>query len=399
MIPFRSSALPVALVTAAAASGCGGGADAPQERRLPPGTPERLEAEPILSVGSAPGDTLQELYRVVTPFLDPGGRLVVPLANTIRVFGPDGTFLESLGRPGQGPGEFQLVSAAWSRGDTLEAFDGDQRRITRFRPDGSVDVVTLNRTIPVQGAVPGTVPDGWILDRVARTEEERSAASRASHRDDIVVHHVALDGSHLGEVTRTLGIARYQAPHWSGPEPLGPRAILRLHDGRLYVGETLTPRIRVLDPSGAPRRELSWDPGASPDIEATVRRVIDTAVARAPRGQEEATRTRYEAAPMPERLSVWWDFLVDAEGFVWIRPWEPLRHAVALGGLGQTSYLLGASGQGGRWTILSPEGERVGEIALPADLNPVWIGEDALVGLRRDPLGVESVHVYRLVRH
>lgn len=61
--------------------------------------------------------------------------------------------------------------------------------------------------------------------------------------------------------------------------------------------------------------------------------------------------------------------------------------------------MLGGNGQGGRWIVVSPEEGAVGEIELPAALNPVQITSDAVVSVERDALGVESVHVYRLVRH
>lgn len=381
-------------------SACAREDGSPPARQMPAGAPAAIEADPFLSIGAETGDTLRELYRVITPFLDTGGRLVIPLAgaHTVRIFGADRSFVASLGRAGEGPGEFQSIDAAWSRGDTIEVFDSRLRRITRFLPDGQIDVVTLDRSVPVQGAVPGAIPGGWILNRVARREEPKSVAAQVSGRDDIVIHQFARDGSHLGEIARTEGIARYDVPGWSGPEPLSPRAVMRIHGGFVYIGETLTTMLRVLEPNGSVRMEAGWESEEPESIVAAVRSVIDAAVAQAPTDRADETRHRLEAAAVPERLSAWWDFVVDSEGFIWIRPFDPLLHAVALGGLGPGSYLLSGNGYGGRWLIVSPSGGRVGEIELPAKLSPVQITNDALVGIRRDSLGVESVEVYRLAR-
>jgi hypothetical protein len=288
MVSFRSSII-VIVVAGAVYSGCAGEGRPPADQQFPPGTPASIEATPILSVGTVAGDTLQELYRVVTPFLDAGGRLVVPLASasTIRVFGPDGAFLTALGRSGEGPGEFVSLGAVWPRGDTIEAFDTELRRMTRFLPDGAVDVVNLDRTVAVQGVVPGAVPGGWILSRIAGRDEPKSPAAQASGRDDIVIHHFARDGSHVGEIARTLGIARYAVPGSSGLEPLSPRAVLYVNGGLLYVGETLTPQWRVLEPDGTMRMEVSWEPAASGPVAGAVGSVIDSAVARAPADQAE----------------------------------------------------------------------------------------------------------------
>jgi len=47
--------------------------------------------------------------------------------------------------------------------------------------------------------------------------------------------------------------------------------------------------------------------------------------------------------------------------------------------------------------VFGPDGRWLGDVAAPA-LQALEIGEDHLVGLHRDPLGVESVRVHRLVR-
>ena len=48
--------------------------------------------------------------------------------------------------------------------------------------------------------------------------------------------------------------------------------------------------------------------------------------------------------------------------------------------------------------IFSPEGVQVGSIELPSELEPHHITSDAVVGIARVELGVESVRVYALTR-
>ena len=89
---------------------------------------------------------MEEFDRVTTPFLRPNGTVAVPTrgAQSIRLFSPDGNFVESHGGPGDGPGEFISLGGAWARGDTIEAYDGRLRRITRFIPGGELKVVVLS---------------------------------------------------------------------------------------------------------------------------------------------------------------------------------------------------------------------------------------------------------------
>lgn len=361
--------------------------------------PVSISPDPLLLVGTAAGDPDQEFHQVITPFLLSGRRLVVPVAGerAIRVFGPEGTLVSSHGRPGEGPGEFQDLSSAWARGDTIEAFDGQLQRLTRFLPDGSVQVVTPEFTGSAGLAVPVPLHEGWAFVGIG------SAGS--GERDELVVHRYAGDGSHLGEVTRTRGISRVSYPAGgSGPDPLSPRGVVAVRNGRMYVAETLTPEIQIFDGSGRPEAPVIWDPEPVASPAEALRILRDSAAARRAAGDASGMAEILLGAaletPAPDRISVFWSFLVDEEGFVWVRPYDPASHAAALGGLGQGAYTLGASGSGpgGRWRVFSPEGVEVRSIAVPEGLELWQVQADAVVGVHRDPLGVESVRVHALER-
>ena len=77
---------------------------------------------------------------------------------------------------------------------------------------------------------------------------------------------------------------------------------------------------------------------------------------------------------------------------------------LGLGGLGGDLAVLGGRlggycGPGGNWLVISPEGAEVGWLEMPEGLEPVQITSDAVVGIYRDELGVESVRVHSLSRH
>lgn len=347
-----------------------------------------IEPEPRLSVGVLVGDTLQEFHRVVTPFLMADGRLVVPLAgaSTIRVFDATGAFVTNLGRAGEGPGEFRYLTFAWPRGDTIEAFDFMLQRITRFLPDGKVETVTLDTELPDLSAVAGPMGEGWVVGGVA--------SGGYGQRDVLAFHRFGRDGADLGEIARVQGFERYASPGLGGgPTPLSPNAVRRVSGERLYVGETLTPVLRVVGADGGTVTvTLPLAPAAAP-VADVLRAVIDTALARAPAEQVANVRRRLETAPMAEQLSLYWALIVDDDGLLWIRPYEPIRHAAALGGLSQSG-----GGPGGEWIVYSADGVALGTARMPADLEPAMITRDAIVGIARDELGVESVRVHTLHR-
>lgn len=357
--------------------------------RLPEGAPIGIEQRPRVSVGVSAGDSLHELYRAVTPFLLPDGHLVVPLAgmDEIRVFDRDGRFLKRLGRSGEGPGEFSSLSAAWSRGDTIEAFDSRLRRVTRFGPDSSVQIVPLERDgWSDLSAGGGPVQGGWVFGGVA--------SAGYGQRDSVVFRYFDNEGRHQGEVAWVPGMARYVAAGFGGPEPLSPRPLFATDGRSAYIAETETPSIRIHQPPGTFLREISWDPERSQSPREARRLVMDSVIARSAPEQVGAIREWLEAAPAREHLSVFWDFVVDAEGFIWIQPYEPSVHAFALG-----ATALDTTAGRGEWLILFPGGSKIGSLELPAGLELTQVTSDAVVGIRRDELGVESVHVYALSRH
>jgi hypothetical protein len=351
-----------------------------------PGTPIGIDPDQAIQVGVTAGDTLYELHHVATPFVTSNNTLVIPLrdANSIREFSPNGEFIRSLGGPGSGPGEFRILIAAWPRGDTIEAYDFRLRRITRFLPDGSVQVVTLEAALPDLSMAPSALGDGWVVGGVAEAGPGR--------RDRMVFHRFVRAGSDLGEIASIDGMARYEAPGFRGPEPLSPRPFFAVGNDRVYVAESLTPRIRVLDSHGAALQELAWEPASGPAPGEILAAVVDSAITAAAPDQAAALRTRLEAAPSPERLSVFWNLIVDELGFVWVQRYEPLRHAAVLGGLSESR------GAGGSWQIFSPNGVAAGVVEMPPDLQPVQITANAIVGIARDDLGVESVRVHTLQR-
>jgi hypothetical protein len=357
---------------------------------LPVGAPLAIESTARLSVGVLEGDPMQEFDRVTTPFLMPDGTLAVPTvgAGSIRLFDPNGTFLRELGRPGQGPGEFAYLVSAWARGDTIEAFDLTQQRLVRFFPSDSVE------TLPLRGArasaVHGALGTGWatmVLSARYGTRDSTTVQVRSRLRSPTQDSVTTLD------VTVTHGMHRFDAPGMSGPHPISPTAVVATNGDEIYVGETLTPVIRVYHAGGGFAREIALPLTAATEIAATLSLVVDSAVALADEDQRAITRERWGSYAAPERLSAFWALIVDELGFLWVRPYDPMVHALALGGMPSNR-----GGPGGSWLVLAPNGVEVGRIAVPDGFEPIQITRDAVVGIHRDDLNVESVHVHRLAR-
>jgi hypothetical protein len=78
--------------------------------------------------------------------------------------------------------------------------------------------------------------------------------------------------------------------------------------------------------------------------------------------------------------------LVDARGNVW------LPHADPLDEFGWSSMTPP------NWSVFSPEGRWLGEVRMPDRFRPMDIGETRALGVMTDPLGVEYVVRFDLIK-
>ncbi len=374
-------------VLALALMACGGDGGAESETALPLGAPTGLSDTPTLTVGERSGDPDHELHRVVSPFLLPDGQLGVPLADdgAIRVFDANGELDQVLGAPGEGPGEFMGLSAVWTRGDTVEVFDGELSRVTRFAPGEEPETIPLEGVASAQSGVPGSALEsgGWLLYGVKEVQQ--------SGRDRLALHRFASDGTHVEELSEVDGFRRHVHAMGRGPDPISPRPLFRSEGDRVYMAETLTPRVTELDAFTGDRREVEWLPARDVSSDDAIRLAREASASFSSPMPEEWVQANFTALTGDEAVSAFWDFLVDGDEFLWVREYDPAVHGVITGG-------LDSSGSGGTWRILDRDGTPVTTVTVPEDFEPLRIHDDRLVGVRRDELDVESVRVYEIER-
>jgi hypothetical protein len=98
-----------------------------------------LEQE--LKIGSIEGDPEYQFGQVGFIAVDSRDRMFVidAQAQEIRVFSPDGEYVQTIGRPGSGPGELgpQAITLYMGPGDTLLVPDLGQQRVNRYAADGT----------------------------------------------------------------------------------------------------------------------------------------------------------------------------------------------------------------------------------------------------------------------
>ena len=111
-----------------------------------------LEQELSLGGASAPLRNIQDVM------VHADGRVLITEtdAKTLKLFDASGKFVRSIGREGEGPGEFRAISSARLIGDSVWVFDAMLRRGTYLRLDGNAGTVVEFRAPLPNGQLYGS---------------------------------------------------------------------------------------------------------------------------------------------------------------------------------------------------------------------------------------------------
>lgn len=375
--PRRVLFLALPLLTA-----CGGGepSGATGLDALPTFT---VAAEPEVTVGVVKGEAPYLLGGVADALRLDDGTLVVAdcAAGELRSYDARGRFLRSVGRLGEGPGEFTFLRRVFrGGGDTLVAWDGLRLRATVFTPEGRVA-----RTFELPLASGLSVPDvlGRLEDGsfVARRPDLRTTAAPGTPYRAAVTLLLLDAGGRPSDSVADLPAGDLMAP----ATPRGPYLGLRFArtavfavtpHGVYYGGQDGTGVIRfdaALGRVGATRTLTRPDPVAA-DVEAAYRAVLDEGADRPPDGVVPAT-----VAAFPDSLPAYGDLVAGTDGRLWVQdPSRPGRYPLA-------------------WTAYR-DGAAVARLEMPPRFFPFELGPDWVLGVAYDELSVERVELWRTER-
>lgn len=357
-------------------------------------------AEPELVIGEVDGDAPYMLSGVRDAIRLSDGRIVIANGGSheLRVFDARGGFLESLGREGSGPGEFNnLNSLHLLPGDSLAVWDGLLRRLTVFAPDGSVGrEQTFRALASFMPPVIGVFSDGTLLSSTGR--RGATGAAREEYRDTLLWVRVRSDTTWMDVIGRSLGAEQMQlaseASATNYQVMFGRTAHAAGGRDRWFSGENGRYEIDVRNPAGAlaavirrtvePRPVRPEELAAARDRESRDRARADSAMRSfmAGNGGTFTPGARLEVDEIPHReMYPFFDrLLVDQQENLWVRDY------------------MSAGEETQVWSVFDRAGRWLGEVETPRGIDVFRIGEDYLLGRARDALGVETVHLYRLDR-
>jgi hypothetical protein len=311
-----------------------------------------------------------------------------PQANEIRVFDANGRFARSIGRRGEGPGEFSTRDMTLGlRGDTLWATD--RNRVNLFRRSGEVlrtfvvDYKTGRPDYHPSG-VRAILSDGTLAAGLAFASNPNPEAWPSG----LPVLRIDRNGS----VRDTLGLLdlaavgfyRWEGRFWPAQRPFylpSPHAYTPQGNALVYVRQTAAERaqparFKVFKVNAAGdtvvAREITYQPIA---VSTQVRDSIRDATLRTPlpRARNEAI---LKAAPVPAFYPPINRLAASADGSTWLH----------------------LQGSGGEWLVISPAGDVQARVRAPAALRILFATAERIWGVEYDKLDVPSLVRYRINR-
>lgn len=344
-----------------------------------------LGGAPTLQIGGGVADTSLLVGPVAGAFRLADGRVLVADEGTmsLRWFGADGKLLQAKGRKGDGPGEYRQFSETLEVGDSIAIYDGQLRRLTLLDREGNV-----GRTVTVaQDLEPiGRLPDGnWVawLGTSHRTGEQTGPV-----RDTAWLWTVDSDGKAIARIATLRGsdvlVAASDRFVAVIPPPFGRETTIRFHDGSLWVGTADAFRLDRLSPSGTEVASVRWD--RIPEIlaDADGRAAKDSMVKgfSAGRAADDIVRAvsgALDKFPLPGFKPPYSTFRVADDGALWVERFVTSDHT------GPTD-----------WVVFRADGRMLGDVTLPPGFEPTQIADHEILGIWKDPDGVDHVVAYPL---
>ena len=361
-----------------------------------------LSAEPVLRIGVVEGDSPYLFSNVEGALLRPDGGLIVADrgSSEIRYFDKTGAHEFSVGRPGEGPGEFGYIRSLGRCGaDSLFVFEIDHQ-FKVFTADGvyvrqarPYDTQTVDRRpYALRCADTGYfVAVGWE-PRVASGRPSGAPSEIGFYRAEAPVwilgpNHLVgpglatIDHAQLTiatDIGTFLSSERIGSATGSRPHPFGRSLHLGVSRGGILLGTGESAEMRQYSYDGVLQKVIRWP---VPDLTIGAEDIAAYRAAQLEMVSEDrrpALERSLAEMPMPPALPAYTRIELDADGSIWVSEFsKPSRPAA-------------------NWLVFNRSGELLGRVRVPVDLEITHIGSDHLVGIERDDLGVERIVVYNI---
>jgi hypothetical protein len=319
------------------------------------------------------------------------GRLLIAdrSENSIRIIDATGKLLQSVGRTGDGPGEFRsMVWAGRCGADSLLVWDYARRQATMI---GSNGAIARQFAVPAVGdsALPAfqfsCSPRGAIAYRSAPRPSRGAMNPQNPNVIGVVaaVYRIRSDGSvaqRLGEIPagEVVPMVSPSGGRGAAPRPLGRTSAVASLDDAVVISSADSASLAIVRGDGRASHHALPIVLRSPTREEFEEAIRATA-AMAPAPAQQAMAEQLKTVPMPERLPAISGLSVDSEGLVWVQTTPP--------GAKTLDFL-----------VMQSDGKVVARAQVPRGITVFEIGRDYVLGGYTDDGDEPHVVMYRLRR-
>lgn len=353
----------------------------------------RLDTVPSVRIGGAEqGDAAYDLLQVGDAIRLSDGSIALINNGTsdVRIYDAAGRHLRTVGRAGDGPGEFRAMeSLDRSAGDTIHTYDYMLRRLTTIAPDGGL-VGSKGLRAALEGAF--LQPLIRLADgRWASIAQVFSAEGEAGVRRDSLT--VLLISPGFDSIADTIG--RFPATEMyitRGGEganrfvtfslvPFGLSTRVTAGGNRIYVGNPERYLVQVYRSDGTLERSIRRPVEREAVAESEVARLREHELAEADPRFKSQVESKWANAPIADLKPAFARMTLDSDGALWVEAPRVLES------------------DPGQADVFDVDGRLLGRIPLPGSFRITEIGTDYVLGVSKDEdTGLEQVRLYRLDR-
>lgn len=353
--------------------------------------------EELLTIGEAAGDPEYQFGQIAAVDALSDGRIAVldAQAQEVRIYGSDGTYQETFGGAGNGPGELspQAIALFVGRGDTIVVPDMGNQRITLIPPEGEPTSFPLRLE---QG-----IPMGFDLSASGALISQRRAMNFQDPTADVSDEDVVLSQAYDGTINDTL-----LTPPRGGTFKMtggGPQITLfapepqwtTLAEDRIAYASNDRYRISVYGSEGDLERIVTF-PHQPQVITETERSRITALVKRLWEENgvpPQAIEQMSSALSFAEHWPAFTRMRGGPHGTLWV---QRVRNMDDMTEDELENWNPQLDQGDPRWDVFEADGRYGGVVELPARFTPFALEEDRIYGVFRDDFDVQYVRVYRL---
>ena len=343
--------------------------------------PFALATEPRYRHGANPGD--YEFQFVDAGRLLPDGSAVVAWYSGMVVLSPDGTTHEVLATAGEGPGEVISPHAVFVLGrDSVLVPDDRLSRLTLFVGDSVARISSLPRAGHFGVAGIGVAGELLLWNR-------HPASLWIDIDTEWLAGHMTLFDTETGALDTVASYDHFPRQRSGEEAPIiRPMGEVTVAAGRYVYTRSDRPEISWRLPDGTVAQIVRWRPEPN-RLAAELLEHGETYIRMLYRRNRVGSEARREdiiqeemaayRAMIGQPVPFFGTPFADADGNVWLPSYRPAYPE-----------------EGSPYTVISPDGEWLGQIETPPRFRILDVTEDLVLAALRDHLDVESVAVYEL---